>query len=95
LVQPPGSGVSLAITEESMPFQIVDKLRQLPGVKAVAPVMVRVNLERGAAIEVIYGIDSRFTDVTAVFTGVASGLFKAPDALSSTTSGSISLLETR
>src|SRR5215472_4605934 len=55
MVQPSGSGVILALSENSMPLKIGDKLRELNGVKAVAPVMIKMNVEGG--IETIFGID--------------------------------------
>src|SRR6185295_15896793 len=55
MIQPPHSGMFLALTPNSMPIAIADKLRELPNVKAVAPIQLQVNSSDG--IEIIYGID--------------------------------------
>jgi putative ABC transport system permease protein len=79
MVQPSGSGVILALSENSMPLKIGDKLRELNGVKAVAPVMIKMNVEGG--IETIFGIDEHFTDVTGGFSWHHGELFKGPDEI--------------
>src|SRR5215475_14647747 len=71
MVQPPDADVLLAIAENSMPLALGEKLRELPGVKAVAPVMLKMNLQGG--IEVVYGIDSHFSDVTGGFHWLQGG----------------------
>src|SRR6516162_10299384 len=53
VVQPPGASAILAMSENSMSLKIADKLRELPGVKYVAPVMLKFNVKGG--IEVFYG----------------------------------------
>src|SRR5437667_186666 len=63
MIQPPNSGMFLALTPNSMPITIADKLRELPAVKAVAPVQLQANSSGG--IEIIYGIDPKsFYDVS-------------------------------
>ncbi|HEY2384143.1 MAG TPA: ABC transporter permease [Terriglobia bacterium] len=76
LVQPSGAGVILALSENSMSIKLADKLREFQGVKAVAPVMIKFNTEGG--IEVFYGIDSSFTQVTGGFHFHDGTIFKAP-----------------
>jgi hypothetical protein len=78
MVQAPGADVLLAASENSMPLQIGDKLRDLPGVQAVAPVMVKMTFQD---VYVIYGIDSHFTDATDSFHWREGGLFKTPDEI--------------
>src|SRR5437868_2399581 len=50
MVQPPDSSIILALSENSMPLALGDKIRELAGVKAVAPVMVKMNTEGGVEI---------------------------------------------
>jgi putative ABC transport system permease protein len=76
VVEPSQASILLAITENSLPISYADLLRQQPGIKAVAPVQVKLNLQNG--LEVVYGIDSHFTDVTGGFHWVEGGPFKGP-----------------
>ena len=55
MVQPPGSSFLAGITGSPVSIKVADKLRTLPHVTAVAPVVM--NLNTSGAIEVIYGID--------------------------------------
>src|SRR3989442_6870953 len=52
MVQPPNSSMFLALTANTMPVAIADKLRELPVVKAVAPIQLQVNSADG--VEIIY-----------------------------------------
>jgi len=79
MVQAPDADVLLATAENSMALSLADKLRELPGVKAVAPVMLKMNIQGG--IEVVYGIDSHFTEVTGGFHWFQGGLFKSPNEI--------------
>ena len=80
MIQPPHSGMFLALTPNSMPISIADKLRELPAVKAVAPIQLQVNSSDG--IEIIYGIDPKsFDDVTGGFSWHKGGLFQAPNEI--------------
>jgi putative ABC transport system permease protein len=76
VVQPSGATAIIAISENSMSLKLADKLRELPGVKAVAPVMVKFNVKGG--IEVFYGIDKSFTELTGGFHWVEGRIFQAP-----------------
>ena len=76
VVEPSQASILLAITENSLPISYGDLIRQQPGIKAVAPVQVKLNLQNG--LEVVYGIDSHFTEVTGGFHWVEGGPFKAP-----------------
>ncbi len=77
MIQPPNSGMFLALTPNSMPVAIADKLRELPSVKAVAPVQLQANSSGG--IEIIYGIDPKsFYDVSGGFSWHSGGPFKDP-----------------
>jgi putative ABC transport system permease protein len=76
VVQPSGASAILAVSENSMPLQLGDKLRELPGVKSVAAVMVKFNVTGG--IEVFYGIDEHFTELTGGFHWHEGRIFQAP-----------------
>src|SRR6185436_14353388 len=56
LLQPPNSSLFLALSNSTMPVSIGDKIRELDGVKVVAPVCTLVNSSAG--LEVIYGIET-------------------------------------
>ena len=78
MVQPPNSSRFLAMTSNTMPIAIADKLRELSTVKAVAPIQVQVNTSDG--IELIYGLDPKsFDDVSGGFTWLQGGPFKKAD----------------
>src|SRR5215475_9882177 len=79
MVQPPGADVLLATSENSMPLSLGDKLREIPGVKAVAPVMLKMNIKGG--IEILYGIDSHFTEVSGGFHWLEGGPSKVPNQI--------------
>src|SRR5215468_2141263 len=79
MVQPPDADVLLATAENSMPLALGDKLRGLPGVKAVAPVMIKMIIKGN--IEVVYGIDSHFTEVTGGFRWLEGGPSKSPNEI--------------
>jgi putative ABC transport system permease protein len=76
VVQPPGASAILAMSENSMSLKIADKLRELPGVKYVAPVMLKFNVKGG--IEVFYGIDQHFIELTGGFHWLEGRMFQAP-----------------
>jgi putative ABC transport system permease protein len=79
MVQPPDADVLLATAENSMPLSLGDKLRELPGVKAVSPVMVKMTIKGN--IEVVYGIDSHFTEVTGGFRWLEGGPSESPNEI--------------
>jgi len=78
-VQASGASVIMAVSENSMPLALSDELRKLPGVKAVAPIMTKLNVEGG--VELIYGIDPHFTDVTGGFHWQQGNIFKAANEI--------------
>ena len=79
MVQPPGADLLLATSENSMPLSLGDKLREIPGVKAVAPVMLKLNIKGG--IEILYGIDSHFTEVSGGFHWLEGGPSKSSNEI--------------
>src|SRR5262249_39969643 len=75
LLQAPNSSLLLALSPSTMPLAIGNKIRELDGVKAVAPVQTLVNSSAG--LEIIYGIDpDSFTAMSAGFIWHKGGLFK-------------------
>jgi putative ABC transport system permease protein len=76
LVEPPGSSAIIALSTNSMPLQIGDKLRGLPGVKFVAPVMLQFNVKGG--VEIFYGIDEHFAELTGGFHWREGRIYQAP-----------------
>jgi putative ABC transport system permease protein len=78
MVQPPGSSFLAGITGSPVSIKVADKLRVLPHVTAVAPVVM--NLNTSGAIEVIYGIDLQsFNTIGAPFRYLAGGPFQGPN----------------
>src|SRR4030095_7757476 len=77
-LQPPNSSLLLALNSSTMPIALRDKIAELDGVKAVAPVQTLVNSSAG--LEVIYGIEPEtFTAMSEGFVWHKGGLFKGPD----------------
>jgi putative ABC transport system permease protein len=77
-VQPPNSSLLLAVSSSTMPVSLGDKIRELEGIKAVAPVQTIVNSSAG--LEVIYGIDpASFEAMSTGFIWHKGGLFKGAD----------------
>ena len=78
MFQPPNSSLFLAINNATMPVAIEDKIREVEGVTAVAPVQTLLNSSSG--LEIIYGIDAKkFADVSGGFIWHEGGLFSGPD----------------
>src|SRR5262245_58781878 len=77
MFQAPNSSLLLALSNSTIPIAFGDKIREIEGVKAVAPVQLQVNSSAG--LEVIYGIDpSAFDEITGGFTWHKGGSFTAP-----------------
>lgn len=81
ILRPPNSGIIMSFSTASMPVQIADKiLKDISGVKAVAPVVTQINSEGG--IETIYGIDPvSFQAVGGPLVFIKGGLFNGPDEI--------------
>jgi putative ABC transport system permease protein len=74
MFQPPNSSLFLAINNATMPLALEEKIREVEGVTAVAPVQTLVNSSSG--LEIIYGIDpDKFTAVSGGFIWHKGGLF--------------------
>jgi len=80
ILQPPNSSLVLALSPSTMPVEIGDKIRELEGVKAVAPVQILVNNQAG--LELIYGIEpATFDAVSNGFIWHKGRLFSGPDEI--------------
>ena len=80
MFQPPNSSLILAINNSTMPIALENKIKEVEGVKAVAPVQTLVNSSSG--LEIIYGIDpQKFDAVTGGFIWHKGGYFKATDEI--------------
>ncbi|PYR91073.1 MAG: hypothetical protein DMG19_04850 [Acidobacteria bacterium] len=78
LLQPPNSSLFLALSNTTMPIVLRERLRELPGIKAITPVQTLVNSSAG--LEIIYGIEpDTFDAVSNGFIWHKGRLFNAPD----------------
>src|SRR5205814_8112560 len=55
LLQPPNSSLFLALSNTTVPIVLRERLRELPGIKAITPVQTLVNPSAGR--EITYGIE--------------------------------------
>jgi len=77
LVQPPGASFLLALSQAPMPMKIGDRLKDLPHVLAVSPVLFNFNSAGG--LNIIYGIDMpSFVGVSGGFAYHRGGPFEKP-----------------
>lgn len=65
MLQPSSAGVIMGMNNAPMPIKIKDKLTELQYVRAVAPVLLQFNSSGG--VELVYGIDKSFDDVSGGF----------------------------
>ena len=65
LVQPSSAGRLMGMTNSPMPIKIKEPLAQLQYVQAVAPVLLQFNSSGG--IELVYGIDDSFDQISGGF----------------------------
>jgi putative ABC transport system permease protein len=77
LVQPSSAGRLMGMTNSPMPIKIKDRLEQLQYVQAIAPVLLQFNSTGG--IELIYGIDKSFDDVSGGFVFLQGNAMLGPD----------------
>src|SRR5215467_10702827 len=78
MVQPPGSSLLMGVSGAPVSVKIADKVRKLPHVTAVAPVVNQ--LTTAGAVKVIYGIDlASFNAVSGGFRYFSGGPFQQPD----------------
>jgi putative ABC transport system permease protein len=80
LLQAPNSSLILAMSPSTMPLSIGDKVRELDGVKVVAPVQIIPNTSAG--LEIIYGIEPKsFEALSEGFAWDAGRIFSGPDEI--------------
>ena len=77
MVQPPGSSLLMGVSGAPVSIKVADKLRKLPHVTAVAPVVTQLTIS--VHTEVLDGIDlASFDAVTGGFRYLAGGPFEQP-----------------
>ena len=77
MLQPPASNFFLAFSGAPMTIKIGEKLREIPHVEAVAPVLLQFNTSGG--LDTVYGIDlESFNAVSHGFVYHAGGPFQQP-----------------
>ena len=75
MVQPPGSSLLMGVSGAPVSVKVADKLRKLPHVVAVAPVVTQ--LTTAGTVEVIDGIDLQsFDAVSGGFHYLSGGPFQ-------------------
>src|SRR5215813_3483221 len=80
MVQPAGASMFIEFSGNTMPVSIGDKIAELPGVKAVAPIQLQINTQ--GRIETIFGIDPQsFDAVTGGLTWHKGRTFEGPDEI--------------
>ncbi len=78
LVQPPGASLFVGVSGAPVSEKVADKLRQLPHVVAVAPVVAQ--LSTAGAVQVIDGIDLKsFEAVSGPLPYLSGGPFQGPN----------------
>lgn len=78
MVQPPNATMFGGMSGAPLPIKIADKLKPIPGVEAVAPVVMQVA--SGTNLEVLYGIDlASFQSVSGPFDYISGGAFQGPN----------------
>jgi putative ABC transport system permease protein len=78
MVQPPGSSLLMGVSGAPVSIKVADKLRKLPHVVAVAPVVTQ--LSTGGTVEVLDGIDlNSFEAMGGGFRYISGGPFQSPD----------------
>jgi len=80
MLQPPNASVFLAMNTSSMSALLGGKIAEVPGVKAVSPVLVMMNSEGG--LELVWGIDPKsFDDVSGGFIWHKGKVFSSPNEI--------------
>ncbi len=77
MVQPPGSSLLMGVSGAPVSIKVADKIRQVPHVVAVAPVVTQIITS--GTVEVLYGIDLQsFNAVSGGFHYLSGGPFQGP-----------------
>ncbi len=77
LLQPSSAGRFMVMTNSPMPIKIKDRLAELQYVQAVAPVLLQFNSSGG--VEIVYGIDRSFDELSGGFVFHEGHNLKDPD----------------
>ncbi len=80
MFQAPNSSMFLALNNSTMPTVLGDKIKEVEGVSAVAPVQTLVNSQGG--LDLIYGVDpEQFNKVSGGFIWHKGGIFSGPNEI--------------
>src|SRR5215469_14696310 len=81
ILRAPNSGIIMSFSTASMPVQIGEKIaKDIPGGKAVAPVVTQINSDGG--LETVYGIDPQsFQAVGGPLVFLKGGIFHGPNEI--------------
>ncbi|HEX5000473.1 MAG TPA: FtsX-like permease family protein [Terriglobia bacterium] len=80
MLQPPHASVLLSFNSSVMPQKLGDKLLEIEGIKAVAPVLVQINGQGG--LEQVWGLDpASFDTVSGGFHYQQGAAFSSPDEI--------------
>jgi putative ABC transport system permease protein len=77
MLQPSSAGVIMGMSNAPMPIKIRDRLSELQYVQSVAPVLLQFNSTGG--VELVYGIDKTFDEVSGGFVFLQGRNLQGPD----------------
>src|SRR5262245_22753100 len=77
MLQPSSAGVIMGMSNAPMPIKIRDRLSELQHVQSVAPVLLQFNSTGG--VELVYGIDEKFDEVSGGFVFLHGRNLQGPD----------------
>jgi putative ABC transport system permease protein len=78
MLQPPNSSIFLAMNTSTMPAALAERLSEVDGVRAVAPILTITNSQGG--LDIIYGLEPEsFEAVSGEFLWHQGKYFSAPD----------------
>jgi putative ABC transport system permease protein len=77
MLQPSSAGVIMGMNNAPMPIKIRDRLSELQYVQSVAPVLLQFNSTGG--VELVYGIDKTFDEVSGGFVFLQGRNLEGPD----------------
>ncbi|MBS1841773.1 MAG: ABC transporter permease [Acidobacteria bacterium] len=77
MLQPSSAGVIIGMSNSPMPVKIKNRLEQLQYIQSVAPVLLQFNSSGG--VELVYGIDKSFDEVSGGFVFLQGRNLQEPD----------------
>jgi putative ABC transport system permease protein len=77
MLRPSSAGVIMGMSNAPMPVKIKERLVEMQYVQAVAPVLVQFNSTGG--VELVYGIDKSFDEVSGGFVYLQGRAIEGPD----------------